>query len=401
MGNTGDARKGDAGMAVTQEDLESVLRGVRAQIDEARGLPGWMFHDAEVHALERERIFSKSWVCVGAEDDLPRIGDVMPVEVAGRPLFLVRDETGYLRCFHNICSHRGALLVTESGRRKVIACPYHSWTYGLDGALKKTPHICGQDNHEHPTLDMSLNGLKPVRCATWARLVFVNLDPLAPSLDEELAPLAERWSDHDLSLLRFGGAQDFVLPANWKLGVENFVERYHLPWVHPSLNGFSGIDRSYEIFGDLFVGVGSRKVAPPRPHGPLPTFPDLPESAHERGEYPALFPNVLLGLHADSMFAYVLTPDGPHRTKERLYFFFVGDESLDPRYAAAKAHLLTVFADINREDMDIVARLHRGCASPAMPGAVFSPVFEKTSQTFQRMVAERLAGRAETLAIGG
>jgi choline monooxygenase len=97
------------------------------------------------------------------------------------------------------------------------------------------------------------------------------------------------------------------------------------------------------------------------------------------------------------MTVIVLLPDGPHRTKERLYTLFVGDESLDPKYAAAKQAAHDVFADINREDMDIVARLHRGCGSPAMPGAVFSPVFEKTSQAFQRMVAERLAGQAAPL----
>ncbi len=387
-------------MTVTQENLRSVLRNVSAPVDTARGLPGWMFHDPEVYALEQERIFARTWVCVGAEDDLPRVGDVMPVEVAGRPLFLVRDESGYLRCFHNICSHRGALLVTEAGRRKVVACPYHSWTYALDGTLLKTPHICGQGIHDSPSLDKSLHGLKPVRCATWARLIFVNLDPLAPSLDEELAPLAERWAAYDFSLLRFGSSEDFLLPANWKLAIENYVERYHLPWVHPSLNGFSGIDRSYEIFGRLFVGVGSRKVTPPRPHGPLPIFPNLPSDAFERGEYPSLFPNVLVGLHADFLFAYVLTPDGPHRTKERLYVFFVGEESQDPRYAAAKAVMHKLFADINREDMGIVSRLQRGCASPAMPGAVFSPAFEKTSQAFQRMVAERLAAPSEPLSVG-
>ncbi|OAB57171.1 hypothetical protein AY599_25265 [Leptolyngbya valderiana BDU 20041] len=387
-------------MIVTQDSLTSVLRNVSAPVDTARGLPGWMFHDPEVYALEQERIFARTWVCVGAEDDLPRVGDVMPVEVAGRPLFLVRDESGYLRCFHNICSHRGALLVTEAGRRKVVACPYHSWTYALDGTLLKTPHICGPEQHESPSLDKSLNGLKPVRCASWARLIFVNLDPLAPSLDEEMAPLAERWSAYDFSLLRFGSREDFLLPANWKLAVENYVERYHLPWVHPSLNGFSGIDRSYEIFGRLFVGVGSLKVTPPRPHGHLPTFPNLPSDAIERGEYPSLFPNLLVGLHADFLFAYVLTPDGPHRTKERLYVFFVGEESLEPRYAAAKLAMHKLFADINREDMDIVNRLHRGCSSPAMPGAVFSPVFEKTSQAFQRMVAERLAAPNEPLGVG-
>ncbi|WP_421710242.1 aromatic ring-hydroxylating oxygenase subunit alpha [Algihabitans sp.] len=378
-------------MPVCQDSLINALEGLSAPVERARGLPGWMFGDPELYRLEQERVFASSWVCVGAEDDLPRIGDVLPIEVAGRPLFLVRDQGGYLRCFHNICSHRGALLVSDPGRRKVIACPYHAWTYGLDGTLKKTPHICGHGVHDSPSLDRSLHGLKPVRCATWARLVFVNLDPLAPSLDEELAPLAERWSAYDFSLLRFASAEDFVLPANWKLAIENFVERYHLPWVHPALNGFSGIDHSFELFGERFVGVGSRKVTPPRPHGPLPTFPNLPDALLQRGEYPALFPNVLLGLHCDSLFAYVLTPNGPNETRERLYLFSVGEESLAPRYAEARAAMHKIFADVNREDMDIVSRLHRGCASPAMTGAVFSPVFERTSQAFQRMVAERLA----------
>ncbi len=374
--------------------LRTVRDSLCQPVETARGLPGWMFHDPEVYALEQERIFAKSWVCVGAEDDLPKVGDVLPVEVAGRPLLLVRDETGYLRCFHNICSHRGALLVTEKARRKVIACPYHSWTYGLDGTLKKTPHICGQDRHEAPSLDKSLNGLKPVRCATWARLVFVNLDPLAPSLDDDLAPLSERWAAYDLSQLHLGATEDFVLPANWKLAIENFVERYHLPWVHPGLNGFSGIRHSYELLHPRYVGVGSRGFAPPEPHGALPRFAGLPESAWRQAEYPCVFPNVMAGLHADFFYAFVLTPDGPHRTRERLYVFFVGEAALAPELEAARRFRTETIAGINREDMDIVHRLHRGCASPAMTGAVFSPVFEKTSQAFQRMVIERLVSES-------
>jgi choline monooxygenase len=377
-------------MPVDPAVLVSVRDSLAQPIDTARGLPGFMFHDPEIYALEQEKIFAKTWVCVGAEGELKRIGDVMPIEVAGRPLFLVRDESDQIRAFHNICSHRGAMLVTEPGRRKVIACPYHAWTYGLDGALHKTPHICGQDIHESPTLDKSLHGLKPVRCAVWAGLVFVNLDPMAPSLDEDIAPLAERWSAYPLSELRLGATRDFVLPANWKLGIENFVERYHLPWVHPGLNGFSGIRYSYEILHERFVGVGSTGFVPPTPHGPLPTFRGLPDSELRRGDYPHLFPNVLLGIHADFMYAYVLTPQGPHATKERLYMFFAGDEAMQPQYEAAREHRTDVIAGINLEDMDIVHRLHRGCASPAMQGAVFSPVFEKTSRLFQRMVIERL-----------
>jgi choline monooxygenase len=98
----------------------------------------------------------------------------------------------------------------------------------------------------------------------------------------------------------------------------------------------------------------------------------------------------MAGMHSDFMYAFVLTPDGPHSTKERLYMFFVGEESLEPAYTAARAFRTDTIAGINLEDMDIVSRLHRGCASPAMTGAVFSPVFEKTSQGFQRMVIERL-----------
>ncbi len=376
--------------AVDPAVLASVRDHLAQPVEQARGLPGFMFHDPEIYALEQERIFAKSWVCVGAEDELARIGDVKPVEVAGRPLVLVRDESDQIRAFHNICSHRGALLVTEKGRRKVIACPYHAWTYGLDGQLHKTPHICGQGIHDSPSLDRSLHGLKPVRCAVWAKLVFVNLDPMAPSLDEDLAPLSARWAAYDFAELRLGATRDFVLPANWKLGIENFVERYHLPWVHPTLNGFSGIRYSYELLHARFVGVGSTGFAPPTPHGPLPSFRGLPESELRRAEYPCVFPNVMLGMHADFMYAYVLTPDGPHSTKERLYMFFAGDAAMQPEYAAAREHRTEVIAGINVEDMDIVSRLHRGCASPAMGGAVFSPVFEKTSQLFQRMVIERL-----------
>src|SRR6185503_8757037 len=224
----------------------------------AIGLPRELYTSPEFFELERDRV------------------------LAGIPLLLLRDRAGTVRAFHNVCSHRGVQLVAEPrNTRGGITCPYHAWTYGLDGALQRRPWFCGQASCPDDQFDAVALGLKPVRCESWHQLLFVNLDGKASPLAEYVLPLAERWADRDLSLLRHGGSLRFEIHANWKLVVENFCERYHLPSVHPKLNSYSAVDHSFQIIGDgLFSGVGSSSYAPPAV-GPFP-LPGFPAVTAER-----------------------------------------------------------------------------------------------------------------------
>jgi choline monooxygenase len=364
---------------------------------EAIGLPGHVYTSPEFFALERDLTFSRNWVCAGVIDDLPAPGDILPIDIAGIPLLLVHGQDGQIRAFHNICRHRGARLVSAPTRRNAVVCPYHAWAYALDGKLQRTPSFCGPDQSTHPGFDADKHGLLPVRCERWHRLLFVNLDPNAKSLLDHIAPLVARWKAYDFSLLRHGGSQRWELKANWKLAVENFVERYHLPFVHPTLNSVSSVKHTLHITdGEGFVGVGSRNFAAPQPAGKeLPTFPGLNAEQSTRAEYVELFPNVMIGVHYHHVYAFILTPVAVDQTLERFEFFFVGDEAMTPHYAETREKMIDLIRLVNGEDIDIVQRLHAGCTSPAMQGSVFSPVMEDTTHKFQKIVVERIFADAE------
>ncbi len=360
---------------------------------EAIGLPREAYIDPAFFTLERDTVFASTWFCVGIAADLPNLGDLVPYDLAGIPLLLVRDREGAIRTFHNVCSHRGVQLVSEPrNSRGGITCPYHAWTYGLDGQLQRRPRFCGQAQCPDDTFDPVALGLQAVRCETWHQLIFVNLDGKAPPLADYVRPLSDRWADHDLSLLRHGGGLRFDIKANWKLVVENFVERYHLPSVHPTLNRYSGVDHSFQIIEEgLYSGVGSTSYQPPPVSDvPLPGFPGLAPERKTIAEYVALFPNVMLGCLYDHFYAFILQPTAVDFTHERFEFFYVGDEAMQSAHDAAREDCIARRRVINGEDVDIVQRLQIGRHSPAMHGGVFSAALEDTTHHFQRTLVMRL-----------
>ena len=209
------------------------VAAARAPIEQASGLPNRAYTDPAWFTLERERIFGRSWVFVCAEAELDTPGTQRPAEVAGAPVLVVRSEDR-IRAHHNVCRHRGALLLDRPCRRSTITCPYHQWTYGLGGDLRSRPHFDGPgvnsrfDGDAGPDLD-----LVPVRCETWNGCVFVTLDPSTPPLAEWIAPLVEATPAYDLGAVRWAGKLTFEVDANWKLVFENFMEGYHV-FLDPS-----------------------------------------------------------------------------------------------------------------------------------------------------------------------
>lgn len=379
-------------MAVSTFLSPEALDRLSQSTGKAVGLPRETFTSAEFFAYEQEYVFARNWVFVCAVDELAQPGTAIPVSVAGRPVVVVSDKRGTIRAFHNVCSHRGTVIVTEPTKRLgVLRCPYHSWGYALDGALRTTPHFGGHGVHDHPDFDKSKNGLRPVRCEAWHRLVFVNLSNEGPSLAEFVAPLAKRWSI-DYSALRMGGVTPFELKANWKLAIENFSESYHLPSIHPGLNSYSKMEDHYNVFVEgCGSGQASLKYAPPAVGGKrLPEFKDIPPHLEGRAEYLTLFPNLMIGTHPEYFFAITAEPVAPDRTRERFYLFFVGEEALREEYAAVRKDALDRWTQINLEDMGVVERMQFGRHSPAMIGGRFSPDLDACLHDFQKHLVRRL-----------
>ena len=365
-------------------DLASVLR----PIETASGLPGRCYTEVSAFEDERRRLFGGDWFCLAFASDLAAPGDLLPVDVMGTALLLVRTGEGEIRCFHNVCRHRGVRLVENPQRvRKSVRCPYHSWTYDLEGRLRATPHIGGVDRHRAPGFCRSERGLFPVRTCVWLDMVFADLSGTAPALEDWLAPLLERWRDFPLARYRPADAEPirFRLEANWKLAVENYCEAYHLPWVHPGLNRISSLADHYSIVDAAFSGQGSTRYTA---RGELPCADDS-----ELAEYVVLYPNLLLGAHTDHFFAMRLDPLAPDGTVEDARLWCLDDAAAAPAYAEARQRLRARWEEVFREDVDVVERMQRGRRSPAFDGGCFSPVMDTPSHAFHRWAALRLGAR--------
>jgi choline monooxygenase len=367
----------------------SVLRAINQPVAEARGLPREAYTDPGFLQLEREHVFDASWVFVGAAESIPDPGDAMPLDLVGRPVLVVRQRDGGIKAFHNVCRHRGVVLVEAAQqRRPTLVCPYHAWAYGLDGTLLKTPHFSGDGDHRTGSIERDCLDLKAIRCETWNGLIFVNLSGRAPPLAEHMAPVARRYPEHNFSRMRLGRVMEFELAANWKLAIENFIEGYHLPWTHPFLNSVSSMANHYSVVEEPITGQGSNLYERDKAgHGALPMFPGLGEYWQIRAEYPSLMPNLLLGVHADHVNIWGLYPVGVDRVLERVHFFYAGDEAMTEALAPAREVVESNLHSINMEDVGVVEAMHRGRSSPGYVDARFSPFHEACVHSFERRIA--------------
>jgi choline monooxygenase len=371
----------------------------------ATGLPNAAYTSEDYGVLERDLVLARTWTCIGVAAQVPEPGDVRPVDLLGLPLVLLRDRDGEVRVFHNVCSHRGMRLVDRPRKvRSTISCPYHCWTYGLDGQLEATPHIGGSGKSDCPGFDRSKHGLKPVRSGVWADAVFVNLSGDAPALSHFVAPLAERWSAFDLSAFRHGGPDsrfELELACNWKLAVENYCEGYHLPWIHPKLNRYSRLEDHYNIEQDgHYAGQGSRAYRPRHGKAELtfPTQAGLPNQWYGAAEYLALFPNVLFGVHADHLCTVCLIPETASKTREVYEIYYAREESLGDDFAELRQANRKQWLKIFEEDRFVVEGMQRGRASPAYAGGAFSPVMDTPTHCFHKWEASAMVS---ALASGG
>ena len=368
---------------------------VTAETRLAAPLPNAAYTDPGFFTAELDRLWGASWVCLGFAHEVPEPGSVRPVSLGTKPLLMVRDHAGTLRVFWNVCRHRGMQLISEPGRLSgVLRCPYHSWCYALDGALKVTPHVGGPGQNTDPSIERGRLGLLPVRSAEWLGCVFVDISGTAPPFAEHFAPLARRWADFADRPL-FAAAEDccfaLELRTNWKLAVENYCESYHLPWVHPGLNSYSRLEDHYNIIEEGFAGQGTLAYRPLlAPDGRrLPAFAGLPEKWDEGAEYVALYPNLLLGVHKDHTFAIRLEPRGPDHTIEHVAVWFAAAEALDPDHAELRRRLGALWREVFAEDVGVVEGMQRGRAADAFDGGVFSPVMDAATAAFHDWAARR------------
>ncbi len=391
-------------IAMTRMIPSATLDAVRKPLAQAQGMPNAAYDDPALFEVERDHILGKTWAGLAFASELPQKGYAKPVDFMGLPLLLMRNKSGEINVFHNVCSHRGMILFTEETEIVgAVRCPYHSWTYDLDGHLKGTPHIGGVGVHKVEGFECSKHNLRCVRSAQWNGIVFINLSDDAPDFADFIAPLEARWEAftgkgglQQLRVAPSGGSLELTIKANWKLAVENYCEAYHLPWVHPGLNSYSPLDQHYNIvLNQDMSGQGSLNYSFAAEAGAaLPQFADWPQDKIRHAEYISLYPNVLLGVQADHFFSIILQPQANNLTLEKLELTYVGDEACSETYAQTREAVLAGWRVVFEEDIFAVEGMQNGRKSPAFEGGVFSPILDDPTHHFHCWVADRYEAAA-------
>ena len=339
------------------------------------------YADPAVLAAERERIFRRSWQYAGHTGELDGPGSLFPTQVGGLPVVVVLDKDSELRGYLNICRHRGTILVDEPQKRGTIQCPYHAWTYGLDGSLRGAPR-----SKDEPGFDKDELGLAPVSVGTWGPFVFVNPDPDAEPLEQALGdlPAVVAGNGLDVDALRFHHRVTWSINANWKIAIENYLECYHCQLNHPDL--MHVIDEEAQ----RHESAGNRlsQIPPIHPdalngNAPYPVRGGVPTA-----QYHILFPAMKFNVNpgTPNLSISPLWPTAVDRTEAWYDYFFA-----DGTDEAWIEQMLEFDNQVGSEDTDLVEAVQRGAGSGGLEHGRLLTRTEVLIGAFQQLVRERLA----------
>src|SRR5882672_9429244 len=358
-----------AGSRVTQPDRDALravaadLERTRQPFDAARTLPGAVYTSEELFAREQRGLFGRHWLCVGREMDIPAPGDYFLKEFARDSIIILRGQDRQVRAFYNVCRHRGSkLLDAPQGRGLAgVLCPYHSWSYNLDGTLRAAP-LMGE------TFRKADAGLVPVRLGIFHGFIFVNLDESAEPLDRYLADLPDL-ARFQMQSLQCGKRIEYDVDANWKLVCENYSECYHCAANHPQLIRISEHiargERVQEI-GACFNGGPMRmregiETMSMSGKTTLPTIPGLTHDDRRYVHYYVIYPNMLLSPHPDYVLVHTAWPIAPDRTHVVCEWLFTGEAVTQPGFDPRD---VVEFWDVtNRQDWALCERAQAGISS--------------------------------------
>ena len=352
-----------------------------ATIADGRTIPFDWYSDPAVLRLERERIFRRTWQYAGRADQVAEPGAFFTCDLAGVPIVVVRDEEGGLRAFLNVCRHRGSLVCEGEGKRASLQCPYHAWTYGLDGSLRAAPR-----SDRVPDFDKDVLGLVPVAVDAWGPFVFVNPDqetePLAETLGE--LPVLVAASGIDLDSLRFlKRASGDEYAANWKVCSENYLECYHCQVAHPDFS------KVVDVSVDAYVLEESRTFS--TQYGPVHEAwkGDFdPSGPIARGQFHFLWPNLTLNIMPGQPNLSIgpIVPTGPETTA-RFLDYYVGPE-VEQVWIE---EMLEFDNQVGAEDRVLVERVQRGLRAGGVEHGRLMGDSERLIAHFQGLLLDALA----------
>ncbi len=376
----------------------TLLEASIAPPDRARTLPAGAYISSEVFDWERERFFDASWVCIGRADQLENPGDQRAVAIGAQGVLLVRGKDEELRGFSNTCRHRGHELLpcgADTVNRSFVRCPYHSWTYGLDGAYKTAPDFADRPGWSPSDPD---NALLQTPVSEWGGWVFVNADGQAAPLDRHVGNLDEAIRPYQPEHLVPVARHDYVVKANWKLINENYHECYHCTNIHPELCRVTPPDSGEQFEPTGLVVGGSMDLMDHAETMSLDgksdgkIIPTLDAAQRRRVEYWGMFPNLLISAHPDYVLTHRLEPLSHDRTKIECEWLFPPEvasrEGFDPSYAVE-------FWDItNKQDWAACEGVQRGAQGRGYRQGPLSPMEIGVYQFIALVARGYLDGRA-------
>ena len=360
-----------------------------ALLGEASTIPSSWYTDERVFELERQTVFGRSWQFGARIDQLRAPGDFVTTEIAGEPIVIVRGSDNVVRGFFNVCRHHAAAVMTEpAGRASQMRCPYHGWTYSLEGELKGTPDFGGVCN-----FDREQNGLAPIEISTWENWVFVRLegqDAPATFLDFSGDDLINQFHKLNLANLQWLERRRYTLNCNWKVFVDNYLDGgYHVPHLHKGLDSVLDYS-SYTIEnGERFCLQSSPMVS---------RAEDDSVSAVRTGQralYYWLYPNFMINCYEGVMDTNMVRPLAIDRT-EVIFDFYFADVSASARERNRAS--VDVGERIQQEDLDICQSVQRGLRSRAYNSGRLSVRREAGEHLFHRLLHADLKARADTAA---
>ncbi|MGH9554249.1 MAG: aromatic ring-hydroxylating oxygenase subunit alpha [Terriglobales bacterium] len=366
------------------QPLEHILAEYndRAPLAEASTIPAPFYTDPRIAELERRTVFSRTWQMVGRLDQVAKPGEYITATVAEEPIVFVRGDDSALRAFYNVCRHHAAAVMTEpQGCAQHLRCPYHGWTYGLDGTLKGAPEFNDVRN-----FDRSQNGLVPVRVETWEKFVFVNLDPAAAPLADFLGPaLAGRFTPLGLEKLHFVERRVFPLNCNWKVFVDNYLDGgYHVPHLHKGLN-------SVLEYTDYKIECEDRYCLQ---SSPVVSGGEQATAAVRKGYayYFWQYPNLMLNWYEGYLDTNLALPLGVDRCQV-IFDFYFADVSLQAAEYNRKS--IEVSQRVQDEDHAICESVQRGLHSRAYNAGRLSVRREAGEHLFHRLLTQDLRSGLE------
>ncbi len=385
-------------MDISPSMIASAREALSRPLGEAEGLPGRFYGDA-FYRVEQERLFPRSWCAVTVGARIPEPGDMLPVELGGWPILIVRGKSGDIRAFHNVCRHRAIRLVSQPTCAPRIRCPWHSWTYGLDGKLLATPDLGGGGVSAAPGFDKGALGLKPIAVGRWLDYVFVNIDGNAPPFDEYIAPAVALFAEYDLDRLMPAIPIRERYRGNWKLATEGGIEDYHLTFGHPQIEAHLFRNVTPCVAPGTLAG-GATDVTGGDGDEPVVAWTARLPGLKTRAGAPLprlyalnLFPTGTMLVAPDHVMLGVLLPDGACETKVDLQLYFEGDSATDPALEAARQGNLAMWLEVLPQDMPFVEAAQATIATrdAAGLGTRFSPYWEEGVRSFQAMVLDAVS----------